>query len=128
LGGRGTLFNFVPYLGPVAIAIAIAAVSLLTSTLVAGLGARACVSSRCTFRGRIFHANHPRTDDDPASGGDRDFVLVWGWMWGWLGPFLRPDMLASVVNHAQSRDRRCRAAKREAPKSEDEKAPELRRK
>ena len=94
-----TLFNFVPYLGPVAIAIAIAAVSLLTfdtwweiwSPVLAFVALHFFEGEFFTpfILGRMMTL-HPVAIVIS--------VLVWGWMWGLAGAFLAvPILLASVV-------------------------------
>jgi predicted PurR-regulated permease PerM len=123
-----TLFNFVPYLGPVAIAIAIAAVSLLTfdnwwqvwAPVLAFIAVHFFEGEFFTpiILGRMMTL-HPVAIVIS--------VLVWGWMWGLAGAFLAvPILLASVVITRKVVIGDAEAAKPEAPKSEDEKAPELR--
>ena len=94
-----SLFNFVPYLGPVAIAMAIAAVSLLTfNTWWEIMAPVLAFIALHFFEGEFltpFILGRMMTLHPVAIVIS---ILVWGWLWGLAGAFLAvPILLASVV-------------------------------
>ena len=93
------LFNFVPYLGPIAIALAIAAVSLLTFDTWWEISAPvAAFMGLHFFEGEFFtpFVLGRMTTLHPVAIVIS--ILIWGWMWGLAGAFLAvPILLAGVV-------------------------------